>query len=34
MLALKGNRTTPKALALGLLCGIFGTQGALAGDAL
>lgn len=32
MLALKGNRTTPKALALGLLCGIVGTQGALAGD--
>jgi hypothetical protein len=32
MLALKGNRTTPKALALGLLCGLFGTQGALAGD--
>jgi len=32
MLALKGNRTTPKALALGLLCGIFGTQGVLASD--
>jgi hypothetical protein len=34
MLALKGNRTTPKALplALGLLCGMFGAQGALAGD--
>jgi MtrB/PioB family decaheme-associated outer membrane protein len=32
MLALKGNRTTPKTLALGLLCGIFGTQGVLASD--
>jgi hypothetical protein len=32
MLALKGNRTTPTALALGLLLGLFGTQDALAGD--
>lgn len=33
MLAMKGNRTTPTTLALALLCGVFGTQGALAGDA-
>ena len=32
MLALKGNRTTPTALTLALLCGLFGTQGVLAGD--
>ena len=32
MLALTGNRTTPTALALGLLLGLFGTQDALAGD--
>ncbi|HEV2680557.1 MAG TPA: MtrB/PioB family outer membrane beta-barrel protein, partial [Rhodanobacter sp.] len=32
MLALKGNRATPTALALGLLLGLFGTQDALAGD--
>ena len=32
MLALKGNRTTPTALALALLCGLFGTQGVQAGD--
>lgn len=32
MLALKGNRTTPTALALGLLLGLFVTQDTLAGD--
>lgn len=32
MLALKVNRTTPTTLAVALLCGLFGTQGALAGD--
>ena len=32
MLALKGNRTTPTALTLAPLCGLFGTQGVLAGD--
>jgi hypothetical protein len=32
MLALKGNRATPTALALGLLLGLFGTQDALGGD--
>lgn len=32
MLALKGNRTTPTALALALLCGLFGTPDVRAGD--
>ena len=32
MLALKVNRTTPTTLAVALLCSLFGTQGALAGD--
>ncbi|MGB5940373.1 MAG: MtrB/PioB family outer membrane beta-barrel protein, partial [Rhodanobacter sp.] len=32
MPAQKGNRTAPKALALGLLAGLFGTHSALAGD--
>lgn len=32
MLAQKGNRTTPKALALGLLAGLLGMQCAMAGD--